>query len=195
MAQKMQYMQKAQKGIWMNYFCMVEFGVCAVHNKKILILDGHSSHMRAKATDFCKDNNIVLYCRPPHTTNVFQPLDVSVFRPFKNYFSKITDHIKIAMFMRPITISKTNFTIIFKDAFDKLVTIATIPNGFRKCEIYPFDRNAIDKSRLIPCNNNKSLESTIASVSASSKDSTKKSTLPYVEFQVDQSQDSIKQHQ
>ena len=56
-----------------------------------------------------------------------------------------------------------------------------------------FDRNSIDKSRLMPSSNNKSLESTMVSVSASSKDSTKKSTLPDVVFQVDQSQDSIKQ--
>ena len=60
---------------------------------------------------------------PSHTTNVLQPLDVSVFCPFKNYFSKITGHIKIAIFMMPITINKTNFWIIFKDAFDKLVTM------------------------------------------------------------------------
>ena len=86
-------------------------------NKNILVLDGHGSHMSAKATNICVENNIVLYCLPPHTTNVLQPLDVSVFRPFKIYFSKITDHIKIAMFMKPITINKTNFTIIFKDAF------------------------------------------------------------------------------
>ena len=81
----------------------------------------------------------------------------------------------------------------FKDAFGKSVTMTIIQNGFRKCGIYPFDRNAIDKSRLMPSNNNKSLESTIASVSASSKDSTNESTLADVEFQVDQSQDSIKQ--
>ena len=54
---------------------------------------------------------------------MLQPLDVSVFCPFKNYFSKITGHIKIAIFMMPITINKTNFWIIFKDAFDKLVTM------------------------------------------------------------------------
>ena len=60
-------------------------------------------------------------------------------------------------------------------------------NRFRKCVIYPFDRNAIDKSRLMPSNNSKSLESTIASVSTSSKDSTNESTLPDVQFQVDQS--------
>ena len=56
-----------------------------------------------------------------------------------------------------------------------------------------FDRNSIDKSRLMPSSNNKSLESNMVSVSASSKDSTNKSTLPDVVFQVDQSQDSIKQ--
>ena len=45
----------------------------------------------------------------------------------------------------------------------------------------------------MPSDNNKSLESIIASVSTSSKGSTNKSTLPDVEFQVDQSQDLIKQ--
>ena len=158
-----------------------------------MILDGHGSHMSATGIDICIENNTVLYCLPPHNTNVLQPVDVSVFRPFKNYFSKITDHIKIAMFMKPIAINKTNFTTIFKDAFDKSATMTTIQNKLRKCGIYPFDRNATDKSRLIPSNNNKSLESTIASVSDSSKDTTNESTFLDVEFQVDQSQDSIKE--
>ena len=149
--------------------------------------------MSATGIDICIENNTVLYCLPPHNTNVLQPLDVSVFRPFKNHFSKITDHIKIAMFMKPITINKTNFTIKFKDAFDKSVTMTTIQNKFRKCGIYPLDRNATDKSRLMPSNNNKSLESTMASVSDLNKDTTNESTFPDVEFQVDQSQDSIKQ--
>ena len=149
--------------------------------------------MSATGIDICIENNTVLYCLPPHNTNVLQPLDVSVFRPFKNHFSKITDHIKIAMFMKPITINKTNFTIKLKDAFDKSVTMTTIQNKFRKCGIYPFDRNATDKSRLMPSNNNKSLESTMASVSDLNKDTTNESTFPDVEFQVDQSQDSIKQ--
>ena len=82
----------------------------------------------AKAIHIFVENNIVLYCLPPHTTNVLQLFDVSVFCPFKNYFSKITDHIKIAMFMKPLAINKTNFTIIFKDALDKPVTMATIQN-------------------------------------------------------------------
>ena len=162
-------------------------------NKKILILDVHGSHISKKAIDSCIENNIVLYCFPPQKTNVLQPLDVSVFRSFKNYFSKTTDHIKIAMFMKPIKTNKTNFTTIFKDAIDKSVTMTTTQNKFRKCGIYPFDRNAIDKSRLMPSNNNKSLESTIASVSASNKDNANESTLPDVEFQVDQSQNLIKQ--
>ena len=173
------------------FFCVVEFGVCV-----------KDFHFRwAQLTYECEsnwhlhENNIVLYSLLPHTTNVLQPLDVSVFCPFKNYFSKITDQIKTAMFMKPITINKTNFSKMFKDAFDKSVTMTAIQNRFRKCGIYPFDRNAIEKSRLMPSNNNKSLESTIASASASSNNSTNNNTLLDVEFQVDQSQDLFNQHQ
>ena len=189
----MQYMQKTQMGIRMKNFFFAWLNLVFV--SKIFILDGHISHMSAKAIDICIENNIVLYSLLPHTFNVLQPLDVSVFCPFKNYFSKITDHIKTAMFMKPITINKTNFSKIFKDAFEKSATMTTIQNRFQKCGIYPFDRNAIEKSRFMPSNNNKSLESTIASASASSNNSTNGSTLSDVEFQVDQSQDSFNQHQ
>ena len=184
-------MQKAQMGIRMKNFFFAWLNLVFV--SKIFILDGHISHMSAKAIDICIENNIVLYSLLPHTFNVLQPLDVSVFCPFKNYFSKITDHIKTAMFMKPITINKTNFSKIFKDAFEKSATMTTIQNRFQKCGIYPFDRNAIEKSRFMPSNNNKSLESTIASASASSNNSTNGSTLSDVE--VDQSQDSFNQHQ
>ena len=47
-------------------------------------------------------------------------------------------------------INKTNFITIFKESFERSMSLATIKNGFRKTGIYPFNPEAIDKTRLIP---------------------------------------------
>ena len=57
--------------------------------KRILFIDCHTSHISLKVIDAAKESNIILYCLtapspPSHTTHVFQPLDVSVYKPLKN---------------------------------------------------------------------------------------------------------------
>ena len=87
--------------------------------KQILIIDGHGSHILLETT---VKNPIILYCLPPHTTHLLQPLDVSVYKPLKNNFSTITDFIIIASVTQStnrVTINKTYFGIIFKNAFEK----------------------------------------------------------------------------
>ena len=46
-----------------------------------LLLDGHSSHFRLDTIQFAKDNDIVVFCLPPHTTHECQPLDCSFWTP------------------------------------------------------------------------------------------------------------------
>ena len=36
--------------------------------KQILFIDGHGSHLLLKVIDAAKENNIILYCLPSHTT-------------------------------------------------------------------------------------------------------------------------------
>jgi len=43
----------------------------------LLLLDGHSSHYNLEAIKFAAENEIILFCLPPHTTHVAQPLDVN----------------------------------------------------------------------------------------------------------------------
>ena len=66
--------------------------------KRILIIDGHGSHLSLNLIDSAIENNVILYCLPPHTTHL-QPLDISVFKPLKKHFSTITDFIiKITLY-------------------------------------------------------------------------------------------------
>ena len=82
---------------------------------------------------------------------MLQPLDVSLFRPLKVNLSKFTDGLKLLSITGNYkTLDKTNFTAVFKEALDKTIGLATIKNGFRKTGIYPYNPEAIDKTRLMP---------------------------------------------
>lgn len=57
--------------------------------KQLLILDGHSSYLTAEFDNFCKQNAIICLCMPAHTSQLLQPLDVSVFGPLKSAYGKL----------------------------------------------------------------------------------------------------------
>ena len=48
---------------------------------RILIVDGHDSHLTTDALRFCVEKKIILLCLPPPTTYKLQPVDVGVFGP------------------------------------------------------------------------------------------------------------------
>ncbi|KAI4519898.1 DDE-domain-containing protein, partial [Schizophyllum commune Loenen D] len=57
----------------------------------LLICDGHGSHTTLDFIELAIQNNIILYCLPPHTTHKLQPLDVGVFGPFQTEWVKACD--------------------------------------------------------------------------------------------------------
>ena len=59
----------------------------AAGHPRVLICDGHGSHVTGKFIRFCMDNNIKLLILPPHSSHFTQPLDIGMFSPLKNYMS------------------------------------------------------------------------------------------------------------
>jgi len=59
--------------------------------RRLLIMDGHSSHITARVIQFCVDKAIDLLIMPPHCSHILQPLDVSVFAPFKRALAAEAD--------------------------------------------------------------------------------------------------------
>lgn len=47
--------------------------------KRLLILDGHASHLSYKFIHFARLRNIILLCFPAHATAMLQALDVVLF--------------------------------------------------------------------------------------------------------------------
>ena len=107
----------------------------------LLLLDGHSSHFEPKSLQFAKDNDIIIFCIPPHTTHECQPLDCSFFRSLKahwqqschNFYQKNPGKV----------ISKLNFCSVFKPAWHNAIIPSNIINGFKKAGVFPFNRHAV----------------------------------------------------
>jgi hypothetical protein len=59
--------------------------------KRILLCDGHDSHITAGFILHCLRNNIILIILPPHSSHLLQPLDVAVFGPLKTAISTQLD--------------------------------------------------------------------------------------------------------
>jgi hypothetical protein len=60
----------------------------AAGRKRLLICDGHESHVSAKFMSFCIKHNIELVLLVSHSSHLTQPLDVGVFGPLKHAVSR-----------------------------------------------------------------------------------------------------------
>ena len=57
--------------------------------RRLLIIDGHGSHMQARFAAFCMRNAIDLMVLPAHSSHITQPLDVGIFGPLKGHMSRL----------------------------------------------------------------------------------------------------------
>ena len=107
----------------------------------LLLLDGHSSHYQPQLIRTAAANQIILFCLPPHTTHLFQPLDRSCFSPLKKAYN---NECHFYMSCNPgKAVNRFNFTEIFSRAWTKAMTPANIVAGFRSTGIYPLNRYAV----------------------------------------------------
>lgn len=94
---------------------------------RLLVLDGHESHVSGDFELFCKEHKIITVCMPAHSSHILQPLDIACFGPVKQVYSKMVEK----MMRQAIThIAKEDFLPLFKDTFFKVFTVKNIQSGF-----------------------------------------------------------------
>lgn len=57
----------------------------------LLLLDNHDSHLSIDGLNYAKDNGVVMLSFPPHCSHRLQPLDRSVYGPFKKHINTACD--------------------------------------------------------------------------------------------------------
>ena len=79
---------------------------------RLLVVDGHGSHLTMDFIKCCDDNKILLAIFPPHSTHTLQPLDVVCFKPLSsNYTKELTQHTHQSMGWLPF--KKGDFFLFF----------------------------------------------------------------------------------
>lgn len=127
------------------------FVTCKGCNKQaphLLLLDNHSSHPDLKVINFARDNGIVMLTFPPHCSHKLQPIDLSVYGPFKgalrtafndwqdlNSGGQILIHLIAELSRKPYECSFSTANII---------------SSFSKSGLFPFNRDIFSDEDFLP---------------------------------------------
>ena len=110
---------------------------------RLLMFDGHNSHLSYKVAKAAYDANVSLLCLPPHCSHALQPLDVSCFKSGKDIWSEVCKKFYKGNLER--NLRKEDFPSMIKVVYEHFVAHPELGvNGFRKCGFRPFNPHAVD---------------------------------------------------
>ncbi len=111
---------------------------------RLLILDGHGSHLSIDFLQFCRENKILVAIYPPHSTYTLQPLDVCLFKPLSAaYSNELSKYIEESQGL--VSMNKVDFWPLFYAAWRASFKETTIKNAFRVTGLSPLNREVILK--------------------------------------------------
>ena len=119
-----------------------------IDNQALLIMDNHESHLSIDAIEYAKQHGVTLLTIHPQCSHKLQLLDVSVYGPFKSYYSSALN----AQLRQKPGVSLTIYDIseLVKIAYEKAVTPTNIIAGFKKTGMLPLDEPVFDKCDFLP---------------------------------------------
>jgi hypothetical protein len=110
-------------------------------NMHLLIMDGHGSHVTLEVVYKAMQIGLDLVTLPSHTSHRLQPLDVSIFRPFKCAFRGYRDVWTLHHRGQPT--QKEDLVHWVDLALKRALSPLNITKGFRTTGIWPLDSTTI----------------------------------------------------
>jgi hypothetical protein len=107
----------------------------------ILLYDGHATHITAGIIKIARESNLHLSVLPPHSSHMFQPLDVAVFSPFKQQLN--SEIHKYSHSHQNTVIARQQLPPLISTAYQNSLTVTSIMSGFRNTGIFTFDPEAV----------------------------------------------------
>ena len=103
---------------------------------RLLVLDGHGSHLTPLFDQICSENEIIPICMPAHSSHLLQPLDIGCFAGLKRSYGGLVDQ-KMRLGINHI--DKLDFLMAYPTARDSAFQALTIKNSFAAGGLVPFD--------------------------------------------------------
>lgn len=140
---------------WMNGELFVEvlrhfikFMNASKEEPAVLFMDNHESHVSLEVIDMARENGLVIVSFPPHCSHRMQPLDVSVYGPFKRAYNTACNNWMTSHPGQVLTIY--DVAELSCTAFNSAFTVANISSGFKKAGLYPLDENIFSEDEFLP---------------------------------------------
>ena len=137
--------------VFVNYLHHLAYHTrCSLENKIVVVMDNHESHISLAAIDYARQKGIVLLTIPPHSSHKLQPLDKTVYGPFKKAFNSAMDCWLRSHPGRTVTIYE--IPELVNEAQMMAITSRNIISGFKSTGIFPYNRNLFSDVDFAPSN-------------------------------------------
>jgi len=112
--------------------------IAGMNQPRLLILDGHGSHISFKFIQYCIESGIHIICLPAHSTHLLQLLDVGLFSLYQHFYGLAVDnHIRSGKSQEGIR--KAVFIPFVTEARTKTMTSHSIQQAFTATGICPLN--------------------------------------------------------
>jgi hypothetical protein len=133
---------------WISHFikALESRGGVSPTTRHLLIVDGHNSHVTLEVVQKAMEVGLDLLTLPSHTSHCLQPLDVSIFGPFKRAFKRCRDRWTLQNIGRGA--SKAVLAQWVSSALEKALTENNIRSGFWAIGIWPLNKDVVNQYML-----------------------------------------------
>jgi hypothetical protein len=114
---------------------------------RMLILDGHGSHIDLEFLWTCKQNKVQLLFLPAHSSHVLQPLDLSVFSVVKRFYRNQIQELSHLDDAAPV--KKERFITAYYNAREAAITERVVRAGWATAGICPLNIKRVVNSSQV----------------------------------------------
>jgi len=113
---------------------------CTVGRYRLLIFDGHGSHVTPEFDYYCRENAIIVLCMPAHSSHLLQPLDVGCFSALKRFYGQEVEQL---MGIGISHIDKQEFLQLYQQVRPKALHSANIQSSFAATGLVPYNLSRV----------------------------------------------------
>ena len=169
--------------IWLQVLQFIVAQKKPTADKPILVIaDNHSTRYDIAAIEWAKEHHCHVFTLPPNCTSVTQPLDISVYGPFKNYLGQDMDE----KMCNGIQITRTLLPMMIINAWNKAASVQNIRSGWRAAAMSTFHNSmnslSMTSDKFTPEDNKKPTNTSPTSSILSSSSSSAPSPVKSIEW-------------